>query len=154
MGGVLAQLVAERGAASAIVDIDGNLTRGDCTFSLQASEGLAFVRDDVYRRSATDPPLRGYYAAMSFASPAVFQRDAADLVAMSERGDLAARLVKVPHLYVAGDLPGGICAESRRQLEAAGARWLAVAGTGHWVYLDAPERFAAEVAAFMAAPRS
>ena len=36
MGGVLATLVAERGVARAIVDVDGNLSRGDCTFSARA----------------------------------------------------------------------------------------------------------------------
>src|SRR5258706_15848937 len=35
MGGVLATLLAQRDGASAIVDIDGNLTPGGCTFSLQ-----------------------------------------------------------------------------------------------------------------------
>src|SRR5690349_13147391 len=35
MGGVLATLVAERTAVRGVVDIDGNLSGGDCTFSLQ-----------------------------------------------------------------------------------------------------------------------
>jgi pimeloyl-ACP methyl ester carboxylesterase len=158
MGGVLALLVAERGAARAIVDIDGNLTRSDCTFSAQAIAdpdpvgALAAVRDGVYARGATAPALRGYHAALMFASPAMFHRHAADLVAMSERGDLVSRLValRVPALYIAG-VPDGISAASRAELAARGARWIGVEPAGHWVYVDQPDAFARAVAAFATA---
>src|SRR5665647_984359 len=42
MGGVLATLIAERMPIGAVVDIDGNLTLGDCTFSAEAA---AFGRE-------------------------------------------------------------------------------------------------------------
>lgn len=153
MGGVLAQLVAERGAARAIVNIDGNLTHGDCTFSLQATSpaAIAAIRDDVYVRGMAERSLRGYHAALFFASPEVFHLQARELVAMSQRGDLPERLVAlpVPSLYVAGGVAGGICADSRARLDALGARWVCLEPSGHWVYLDQPERFAAEVRAFV-----
>src|SRR5258705_9761295 len=78
MGGVLAQLVAERTHVAGIVDIDGNISRGDCTFSLKAhayslaefrDHGLAAMRAEVYADGATRPELRTYHAAMCFASP-------------------------------------------------------------------------------------
>jgi pimeloyl-ACP methyl ester carboxylesterase len=152
MGGVLAQLVAERGAVRAIVDVDGNLTRGDCTFSAQACadpdpvRALAAVRDSVWSRGQAEPALRGYHAALCFAAPHVFHRQALDLVALSERGDLAARLVAlhVPALYIAG-VPDGICSASRAVLASLGARWLGIEPSGHWVYLDQPDAFARAV---------
>jgi 3-oxoadipate enol-lactonase len=161
MGGVLATLVAERGAARAIVDIDGNLSRGDCTFSLQiapftadefAERGFAEMRARVYADGATQLPLRGYHAAMVFASPYVFYRQAADLVALSTGETLAARLgaLRVPALYIAGGLPLGICERSRAMLDEHRVRWVGLEPSGHWVYLDQPERFAETVAAFTA----
>lgn len=159
MGGVLATLVAERAPVRAVIDIDGNLSSGDCTFSAEASaytagelaaHGLAAMRDAVFARAASEPPLRGYFAAMVYACPEVFHAHATDLVAMSAREDLAPRLAKLraPALFVAG-VPGGVCARSRELLDAAGARWVGIEPAGHWVYLDQPDRFTAEVAAFV-----
>jgi pimeloyl-ACP methyl ester carboxylesterase len=155
MGGVLAQLVAERGGVRGIVDIDGNLTYGDCSFSAQAcadtdpGRALAAVRDGVWARGANEPALRGYHAALCFASPATFHRHAADLVAMSVRGDLAARLVALPTpaLYIAG-VPDGICAASREVLASPGARWIGIRPAGHWVYVDQPDEFARVIVEF------
>src|SRR5258706_16082607 len=63
MGGVLATLIAERDAARApsgvraIIDIDGNISYGDCTFSLESAKfsaaefaayGFAELRAQVY----------------------------------------------------------------------------------------------------------
>jgi pimeloyl-ACP methyl ester carboxylesterase len=160
MGGVLSQLLAERAPVRAIVDVDGNLTRGDCTFSATASshsladfraQGFAAMRAQVYADGATQPPLRGYHAAMCFASPDVFHRQAADLVELSAGGTLPARLaaLRVPVLYVAGGVAGGICADSRALLDRLGVRWICLEPSGHWVYLDQTARFAAEVAAFL-----
>lgn len=155
MGGVLATMVAERGGARGIVDIDGNLTKGDCTFSLQATadpdaeRALEAIRRDVYARGTGEVALRGYHAALCFASPAQFRRHAVELVAASEANDLGPRLAKlaVPHLFVAG-VPDGICAASRKLLDELGARWVGIEPAGHWVYVDQPDRFAAEVATF------
>src|SRR6476661_3209627 len=43
MGGVLATLIAERIAVRAVIDVDGNLSRGDCTHSALAA---AYSLDD------------------------------------------------------------------------------------------------------------
>ena len=160
MGGVLATLIAERAPVRAIVNIDGNISPGDCTFSGRAvkyslaefrERGLAEMRAQVYVDGENAPPLRSYHAAMCFASPDMFHRHAADLVELSATRRLAARLaaLKAPALFVAG-VPNGICVESRELLTAAGARWIGIEPAGHWVYLDQPARFADEVARFLA----
>ena len=161
MGGVLGTLLAERGAVRGVVNIDGNISRGDCNFSSQVlpytrdefrERGFAELRDGVYRAGVDKPELRGYHAAMVYASPDVFFGHARDLVAMSEREDLAPRFAKldVPALYLAG-VPDGICARSRELLTAAKAPWLPVEPAGHWVYLDQPRSFAAAVQSWSSA---
>jgi pimeloyl-ACP methyl ester carboxylesterase len=159
MGGVLATLVAERTAVRAVVDVDGNLSRGDCTYSAQAARytaqdfaahGLASMRDEVYRDGTTDPALRGYHGALHLASPFVFHRNAVDLVRLSVSETLAGRLaaVRAPKLFVAG-VPDGICAHSRALLDRHGVRWVGLSPAGHWVYVDQPDAFAAAVASFL-----
>jgi len=157
MGGVLTTLIAERAPVRAIVNIDGNISPGDCTFSGKAVEfsredfrtrGMARMKRDVL----AEPGAPGtYYAALCFASPDMFHRQAQDLVAMSATRQLAPRFaaLQVPALFVAG-VPRGICDESRELLTAAGARWVGIEPAGHWVYLDQPARFADEVARFLA----
>jgi pimeloyl-ACP methyl ester carboxylesterase len=161
MGGVLCTLVAEQAAVRGVVDIDGNLTRGDCTFSALASaytlddfvaRGFAEMRAQVYADGAQRPELRTYHAAMCFASPPMFHRHALELVEMSTAGTLAPRLaaLKVPALFVAG-VPDGVCVESRALLDRLGVRWVGLEPAGHWVYLDQLARFTAEVDRFLTA---
>ena len=152
MGGVLAMMLGERDAVRATVNIDGNISRGDCNFSGRVigwsepafvDHGFAELRARVYEDGVVDPPLRGYAAAMTFASPRMFYRHAHDLVALSEADQLAARqaALHVPSLYIAG-VPNGICAESRALLDKHGAHWIGIEPAGHWVYLDQTENFA------------
>lgn len=159
MGGVLATLIAERTAVRGIVNVDGNISRGDCTFSAAAqaysleqfcAHGFATLRAEVYAAGMTRPELRGYHAAMCFASPEMFHRHACDLVEMSSTNTLAGRLaaVKAKKLFVAG-VPDGVCAETRRQLDASRISWVGIEPAGHWVYLDQLERFAHEVDCFL-----
>ena len=159
MGGVLATLIAERIAVRAVIDVEGNLSRGDCTHSAQAAayslddflaHGYATMRATVYEDGRTDPALRGYHAAMTMASPRVFHHHALQLVALSEPETLVTRLaaLRVPVLFVAG-VPGGICEHSRALLDRHGVRWVGIEPAGHWVHIDQPDRFAAAVAGFL-----
>lgn len=159
MGGVLATLVAERIRVAGVVDIDGNLSRGDCTFSAQATayslddfvaHGFQRMRDDVYARGASEPALRGYHAAMCAADPRAFHRNATDLVRLSETETLVPRLAALapPTLFVAG-VPSGICAHSRELLDRHRIRTAAIEPAGHWVYIDQPAAFAAAIAEFL-----
>jgi pimeloyl-ACP methyl ester carboxylesterase len=160
MGGVLCTMIAERTAVRAVVNIDGNLTRGDCTFSASASaysledfvaRGFAELRAQVYADGARRPELRTYHAAMCFASPHMFHRHSLELVELSTAGTLGPRLaaLHVPKLFVAG-VPDGICPESRALLDQLRVRWIGIEPAGHWVYLDQLERFTAQLAAFLA----
>ena len=160
MGGVLATLIAERTAVRAVVNVDGNLSRGDCTFSAKSAayslddfvgHGFATMRAEVYEGGRTDLALRGYHAAMTLASPRVFHHHALQLVAMSEPETLVTRLaaLRVPALFVAG-VPGGICERSRALLDRHAVRWVGIEPAGHWVHIDQPDRFAAAVAEFLA----
>ncbi len=158
MGGVLSLLLAERGAAKAIVNVEGNLSTGDCTFSgkiaafsreVFATGGIREIRDWVWQLGNAEAPIRGYHAAMAFACPDMLHRHAQDLVEMSAREDLAPRLARLatPALYVAG-VPTGICEHSRALLAHHHVRSVALEPAGHWVYADQPARFAAELTAF------
>lgn len=162
MGGVLATLVAERAPVRAVVDVDGNLSRGDCTFSARAAAftreafvagGFAQIRADTYERGRSDLPLRGYHAATLTASPEVFHHHALQLIALSEPELLVTRLARltVPVLFVAG-VPDGICAHSRALLDQHGVRWIGLEPAGHWVFLDQLDAFAAAVAGFLRTP--
>jgi len=159
MGGVLAVMLAERGVAKRIVDVDGNLTRGDCTFSAQANAyseadfvayGLAEMRARVYERGVTEHALRTYYAALCFASPRTFHKQATELVALSSTNTMTARFaaVKVPSLFIAG-VPNGICEASKIELERHRARWIGIEPAGHWVYLDQRATFAGTIEHFV-----
>ena len=151
MGGVLATYVAERIPVAGLVNVDGNLSRGDCTFSAQAvaypldefvTHGFAAMRAEVYARGATVPALRGYHAAMCAANPRAFHRHATDLVRVSETETLAGRLAALaaPSLFVAG-VPDGVCAASRELLARHRVRWAGIEPAGHWVHVDQPDSF-------------
>jgi pimeloyl-ACP methyl ester carboxylesterase len=159
MGGVLATLIAERIPVRAVIDIDGNLSRGDCTFSAEAAvqslevfsaHGFATMRATVAAGGASDPALRGYAAAMSSASPEVFHRNATDLVDMSIPETLAGRLsaLGVPVLFIAG-VPGGICTRSQQLLDQHHVPWVGLQPSGHWPFIDQVELCAATVRAFV-----
>ena len=160
MGGVLTTLIAERIAVRAVVDVEGNLSFGDCTHSAMAAayspddfvhHGFAAMRHAVYDDGRSDPALRGYHAAMTLASPHVFHHHALELVAMSRPEMLTARLaaLSAPVLFVAG-VPGGICERSRALLDRHGVRWVGIMPAGHWVHIDQADRFAQTVAEFLA----
>jgi pimeloyl-ACP methyl ester carboxylesterase len=162
MGGVLVTLVAERIATPprGVVDIDGNLSSGDCTFSARAAawsvdefaeRGFAEMRAEILAEGARDPALHDYHAALCASSPWVFHQNAVDLVRLSSSDTLAARLaaLRCPALFVAG-VPDGVCEHSRALLDRAGVRWVGVSPAGHWIHVDPPDAFAREVAPFLA----
>ncbi|HEY0250490.1 MAG TPA: hypothetical protein VGC41_03145, partial [Kofleriaceae bacterium] len=104
--------------------------------------GFAELKDGIYHEGFTSLPLRGYHAAMSFASARQLYRHAQELVAISERETMAARQAAsgIPNTFIAG-VPGGICERSRALLDQHGVHWLGLSPAGHWVYLDQREAF-------------
>jgi pimeloyl-ACP methyl ester carboxylesterase len=159
MGGVIAQMVAEQIPVAGVIDIDGNVSLGDCTFSLQAleyteaefvSHGFALLREARYERGVDEPALRGHYAGMRAACPGVIYRNCRDLVELSRSETLAPRLAALatPTLFVAGT-PGGICVRSHELLAEHGLRCESIAEAGHWPFIDQPAAFTNVVAGFL-----
>lgn len=164
MGGVVALLLAERlpGLVRGVADIDGNKSPDDCTFSGRAATstlagflagGFDALRAQVYGAGLEDPAQRGYHASMCLADPASYHLNSRELVELSGRRDLAARLaaLRCPRVYVAG-APGGASAASRRLLAEAAVPVVEIAPSGHWPFHDRPDDFAAALLAFLDGP--
>ncbi len=161
MGGVVALLLAERhpDLLVGVVDVDGNKSLGDCTFSSQAAcqpldafenGGFDELRSRVYVAGARDVAQRGYYASLRLCDPKSFHRHSVELVEMSGREDLATRLASLPvrKVYVAGQ-PGGACSRSMDLLREAKVPCVAITPSGHWPFVDQPEAFVAALAKFL-----
>ncbi len=159
MGGVIGVELAERhpDVVEQLVNVDGNVSIGDCAFSGRAAafelpafldHGFAALRDVVYQGGATSPALRGYFASMALADPRAFHLHARELIAVSEPESMAARLAHLPRpvTYVAG-APDGACPRSRELLAGAGVATIEIAPAGHWPFLDQADAFAAALAA-------
>jgi pimeloyl-ACP methyl ester carboxylesterase len=159
LGGVIAQLVAERVRVAAVVNVEGNLTRGDCTLSAQASayaaddfvaRGLDVIRDELYKSGIAIPALRGYYAAIRMADPRQLHRHAVELVALSESETMVGRLaaLEVPRIFISGH-PGGICVRSVGLLRDKAIPHVPIEEAGHWPFIDQPVGFTEAVTRFL-----
>jgi len=158
MGGVMAVLVAEAAPAvvTAVVNIEGNVSLDDCTFSGRVAaydearyiaEGHAQMANHI-RSMATDGSPESYYAAaFQFADPASTYRHATDLVEVSVTETMAARMAaqSVPCVFIAG-VPRGLAPRSVELLTAAGVPTVRVELAGHRTYWDQPRACAAVVA--------
>lgn len=161
LGGVIALALAERAPdrVRAVIDLDGNVSLDDCTYS---SKIAAYPRDAFVAHghpivcgriaASTDATIAGYGARMAIASPAQLWQYSCDLVAASTPETSARRraAVSVPYLYVAGD-PGGASPRSRALLSEAGVRTVAITPAGHWPFVDQPAATAAVIAEELAA---
>ncbi|MCE9578977.1 MAG: alpha/beta hydrolase [Deltaproteobacteria bacterium] len=158
MGGVLGVILAERHpeVVRALVNIEGNVSIGDCVFSGQAAAltvdalvdgGLAALAERVYADGANKPALRGYYASMRFADPRTFHQHSRDLVAASREETMGARLaaLRVPLAYIAG-VPDGIAPRSHELLAAHHIAVDAIGPAGHWPFIDQADATAAVIA--------
>jgi pimeloyl-ACP methyl ester carboxylesterase len=161
MGGVVGQRLVERRPerARALVDVDGNVSEGDCKFSKRvvghSLEAFVSRRYDklceaLYVEGVEDSPLRSYYASLRLADPRAFYRNARELVEESVPETLADQLaaLDVPKVYVAGH-PHGADARSLELLERARVPVERVEPAGHWPFLDRPNAFAHAVAEFL-----
>ncbi len=161
MGGVIATLLGERHPQKlrAMLNIDGNQSFGDCAFSRRAEpstleqflrDGFARMLDIVWKGGGESRPLRGYYASMRFCDPRAFHLNSRELVQLSREERLARRMkaLSLPMLYVAGS-PGGAAPRSHELLHEAGVPVATVEPSGHWPFIDQPEKFANLVARFL-----
>jgi pimeloyl-ACP methyl ester carboxylesterase len=164
MGGVVGQLLLERPGPHrervlAFVNVEGNLSPADCTFSGPAAaqardafvtEGYPLLLDRLYRDGAHDPALRSYFVSCSLCDPRAYHRHSAELVELSGREDLARRLavLAVPSVYVHGH-PRGTGARSLSLLRDAGATAAGIDDAGHWPFLDQHDTFVATLVRFL-----
>lgn len=161
MGGVIGVHLAERHPArvSRLVDVDGNVSIGDCTYSGRAAafddaafaaRGFAEMTAYVDDRARFDAAHASYAISIRLADPATFLRHARDLVAESEPETMAGRLaaLTVPVTYIAG-APGGACPRSRALLDGAGIATVAIEPAGHWPFVDQPDAFARTLAGLL-----
>jgi pimeloyl-ACP methyl ester carboxylesterase len=161
MGGVVAQLLVERHPerVAKLVDIEGNLSRDDCTFSGKAvtySIDAFIAHGFVERRSelsrSAERHTRRYAEGLDGCAPTTYYAYAAPLVRLSREETLAARLgtLPVPVLYIYGQDPQrGLSARSRAMLSRTSIQVEPIGHAGHWAYLDEPERFVRVLLAFI-----
>jgi pimeloyl-ACP methyl ester carboxylesterase len=158
MGGVLSVLIAEASPAvvRAVVNIEGNVSFDDCTFSgpiaaWDESDYVAHGHETVARQlnsiAADGSPESFYAAAFRLADPASTHRQATDLVGLSTPETMAQRMARlqVPCAYIAG-VPHGIAPRSLELLDAARVHTVRVEPAGHWTYWDQPAACAGVIA--------
>ncbi len=155
MGGVVGQLVCEasRNGVDGFVNVEGNISLEDCTFSGQVARstlvefvdaGFAGLCDRVYEMGRGYLPARSYHASLRLADPVQFHANSKELVELSAREDLGRRfaaLATPTKLFVAG-LRGGLGRRSMQLLQEAGVEVTGFEDSGHWPFLDEEERFA------------
>lgn len=154
LGGVLAQLVAERHPAlvAKLVNIEGNLSNEDCSFSgkavaykLEAFIDHGFAERKSALMTDADPPTRRYAEGLATCDPATYHAYATPLVRISEEETLADRLAALPMpvLYIHGqDAARGLSERSREMLRRAATVSVApIERAGHWPYLEERDLF-------------
>jgi len=162
MGGVLGTLFCREypERVRAFVNVEGNLSPEDCVFSGQAVRmaegrfvggGFSKMRELIYSQGAQLPALRGYYASLRLCDPRLFHLNSRELVETAAREEMARQLaaLPLPAWYVAG-APDGVCRRSHLLLDQAGLRPLVLEPSGHWPFIDQPDRFADELAGMLA----
>ena len=125
MGGVLAVMMAERfgpDRLESIVNVEGNLSLGDCQYSGRVAGcterdflqwGRRELLDGLYHQGTVDEAHRGYYASMRLADPRAVYLHSNDLVRLSGSEEIIERIehLEVPSHYLAG-APHGVCQRS------------------------------------------
>jgi len=161
MGGVLAVYLAEQHPerVKAIINVEGNISPGDCSSSAQAANqsldefidgGFVGMIDAAYRHGSKNPGSRMHATCMPFCDPHSFHRHSQDLVRVSDEQSMAKRMAALscPVHFIAGQ-PGGSAARSIELLEEAGVPLTKISPAGHWPFIDQPDAFASAVAEFM-----
>lgn len=151
MGGVIGTLLAERLAGTAaeldgFVNVEGNISMGDCGFSAKATgQSLDVWLDTGYDHlleqiQMMDEPAainRAYGASAMLADPRAFHRNSRELVQFSVAEELASRMAALPgaQLFAYG-MPRGSASRSVELLAQHGVPAHGIDGTGHWFYLE------------------
>lgn len=161
MSGVIGLILCEKypHLIDAFINVEGNISIEDCGFSKKIAvyslddlidHGLENIKNNVYHDGIKDKSLRLYYPSLSFCDPHVLHLNATELVEISQTDELAKRQgdLKIPHIYILGK-PGGAGKYSQKLLTASGIKWTAIENSGHWPFIDQPERFILEMLRFL-----
>ncbi len=165
MGGVIGQKLAAflegsgNGALEALINVEGNISRDDCTASITASNyeledflehGFTTLLEQLYESGHDDPSFRGYYASARFCDPRAFHLNSRELVELSLGETLAAHMgeLETRSVYLYGH-PGGAGKHTRDLLERAGVEARGFSPAGHWPFLDQHDDFVVEVRALL-----
>lgn len=154
MGGVLGVLMAEAhpGMVAGLVNVEGNVSPGDCTASAEAAAmdieaflagGFDGLLRRTYSKGAADGAFRGYFASMRHCDPGSFHLHSRELVRVSGEETMARRMASlgVPVRYVAGH-PRGAAPRTLDLLREAEVPCSLVEPSGHWPFIDRPDDFA------------
>ncbi|MBF0183542.1 MAG: alpha/beta hydrolase [Magnetococcales bacterium] len=158
MGGVLGLLLCVRYPEhiAAFINVEGNLSDADCTFSSLAiaqteKHFLAKGFHDLLTSSLLNGLGQGdarqgsYRERMAGCNPLAFYRNSQELVQQSVNGQLIEQfrdaIPGVPRVYMAGDTAGGVSQQSRQRLRQAAIPLIVVPDSGHWPFLEAPDTF-------------
>ncbi|HSR53731.1 MAG TPA: alpha/beta hydrolase [Acidobacteriota bacterium] len=164
MGGVVATLLWEEHPrlAQAFVNIEGNISPGDCHYSAQAAaydkesfvkEGFEALGEKIRAKGQDDPAHLAYFESYQKCDPALLHLNSRELVQLSEDGELAARMRDIgrtrPVIYLAG-YPHGAARQSLDELFKLEVPVRMLYPSGHWPFIDRPEDFDIELSRFLA----
>ncbi len=153
MGGVIGQYLCRRipDRIAAFVNVEGNLSREDCTYSSPAAvlserefleSGFDRLIVQVAQTGKSDPASASYATSMRVCDPAQFHASSRELVEVSAGEQLAGEMASspVPTLYIAG-LRERTLSRTLQLLEENGVSWLGFEQSGHWPFIDESARF-------------
>ncbi len=162
MGGVVGQLLCEAKpeAVVAFVNLEGNLSLGDCGYSSKASPqtleeftsvGFERLLGEIFAAGASDAAHRSYFASCSLSQPATFHRNACELVTLSKEEGLSQRFaaLEINRAFVQGH-PDGAPARSAELLRKNGVEPLVFEPAGHWPFIDQHQPFVEWLTGFLA----
>ena len=162
LGGVIGTFLCERAEEEidGFLDIEGNISLDDCTYSLRAaafSDGESVDSQfenmvaEVELEGRAHERLAGYAKSLRLCDARAFKRNGIELVEVSKDEFMAPRLatLPIPTLYIYGS-PGGTGEHSRALLQREGVALCGIAPAGHWPFLDQPADFARAVSDFLA----
>lgn len=164
MGGVIGTLLAEQLAGTdaeldGFVNVEGNISIGDCGFSAKAAgQSLDVWLDSGYGNlleqiQAMDEPAsinRAYGASAMLADPRAFHRNSRELVQLSVTEELAPRMAALPGVQLfAYGTPRGLASRSVELLAQYDIPSHGVVDTGHWFYLEQQDAFVASLLEFL-----
>lgn len=160
MGGVIGIFLAQAypKLVRGFVNVDGNVSPGDCGYSLPISRqseeefvgrGHGALVESLRLRGGTDLAHAGYAQSMELAQPSVVYGHSLELVEYSASLSLARQMADlvVPNIYLAG-VPEGAAEASLALLAEAGVRLFKVGPSGHWPFIDQPQQVAEVVLDF------